>query len=89
MPDYKSMTDDQLEKLNQKYMAEKAAIKQEQLKINKVLDGRVAKNEAKRKLDNMSDAEKAELKQILSGAGGYDVINTEDSYYDMVLRLTI
>jgi hypothetical protein len=72
MADYESMTDDQLEKLNQQLMQKRADIKAEQLKINKVLDARAADREAEKVYDNMSDAGKAKLKQIISSAGGIE-----------------
>jgi hypothetical protein len=72
MSKYDKMTDEQLEAENQSLMEERIKIKKEQMLINKILDERGAKNEAKKAFDNMNDATKAELKQLISGAGGIE-----------------
>jgi hypothetical protein len=76
--DYSKMTAEQLEKANQKLMAEKEAIREEQREIAKVLDRRAAEA----KIGALSDAERDVLldaarragdkppAQTLSGAGG-------------------
>ena len=70
MPDYESMTNDQLEAENQRLWETRVEAKKEQLKIKKILDERYAKEEVRKKVEGMSDAEKAELKQVLSNVGG-------------------
>jgi hypothetical protein len=67
--DYKNMSIEDLEKLNQDLMNQREAIKEEQRKIAAVLDEKCALRDAQRKAETMSDPEKAALLQILKPEG--------------------
>lgn len=70
MPDYENMTPKELEKENKKLMAEKAAIRVEQLEINRILTERQVEIEAKAKVESMTDKQREAMKQELSNVGG-------------------
>ena len=69
MPDYESMTPEQLESENKKLMAKKAEIREEQLEINRILTEKQVEIQVKAKVKAMSDPEKEAMRQTLSGAG--------------------
>jgi len=66
---YKDMTVAELEKENQKLMAEKEAIKKRQLAIAKLLAGKQMAEAAKAKVEAMSEEERNLLRQVLGPAG--------------------
>lgn len=67
---YEKMTIPQLVEENRKFMAEKAEIKTKQMKLVAVMEGKIAVATAKKKVEDMSPAEKKIATQILVGAGG-------------------
>lgn len=70
MQDYEDMTPKQLEKENKRLMAEKAVIREKQLRVNKILTERQVEIEVKAQVESMSDEKKEAMRQTLSSAGG-------------------
>jgi len=67
--DYEKMTIEQLEKENLHFMKQRDKIREEQLKIKAVLDQKVVRRDAERKLAMLSDPEKKALLQSISAQG--------------------
>lgn len=66
---YEDMSLEQLEKENQKLMAQKDAIRENQKVITALMDEKSSMAEAQRKVATMSNAEKAALVQVLQPQG--------------------
>lgn len=63
-----TMTYEELEAYNRELMAQKDAIRAEQLRVNAVITQRLAEQRITEKLAAMSDAEKEAMKAALGGA---------------------
>lgn len=68
--EYEKMTIAELTKENQLLMNEKIKIKAEQRKLNIVLEEKISEDEAKKKVESMSDPDKKAMTQVLSNVGG-------------------
>lgn len=66
---YEGMSYDELEKLNQELTNERDGIREQQRQIAAAMDKKAVFEEAKRKAETMSGAEKAALLQIIGPQG--------------------
>lgn len=66
---YENMTIDQLEEANRKLMAEKQALRSEQLRLHAVLDRKIARRRAEDIAATLGDDEKRELAQVIGPQG--------------------
>jgi len=69
MPNYEEMTNDELRAENVRLFEERKALKAEQMKITAVLDKRIIAENVSKKLERLSDPEKAALAQVLEPPG--------------------
>lgn len=69
MKSFEEMTTKELELENVKLMQAKNAIREKKLDINKILNDRVATDEAARKVAAMSESQRAAYRQVLSPKG--------------------
>lgn len=67
---YETMTIAQLSEENQKLTVARAKIKATQMTLVAVMEAKIAAETAKKKVEDMSPAEKKVAIQILAGAGG-------------------
>jgi len=67
--EYEDMTIDELEKENQRLMGEKAKVKAEQVKLNKVMTAKLLVKGAVDQAEKMTEPQKAALLQVLQPKG--------------------
>ena len=70
MPDYRSMTTDELEAARVELSVKMFDLAQEQGKIVAIINERNAKDAAAKKFAGMSEPERNEMAQLIMGAGG-------------------
>jgi hypothetical protein len=63
--DYEAMSADDLSSLNLQLSNQRDAIKQQQRTITRVLDRKLAEEEARQRIERMSDPERAALFQVV------------------------